>query len=160
MSQQLADHPFTPHDHQQCIDQAMARAEALCRRQRARLTPLRRRVLELLWQSHRPVGAYELLEQLRTGSRAAPPTVYRALDFLQRVGLAHRLASLNAYTGCCYPGEPHAGQFLICRSCQASSELSSAGVSRSIRQATAAAGFSVEQQTVEIHGLCSRCRED
>ncbi len=160
MSQQTSEHPFAPHDHQECIDQALKQAETLCREQGARLTPLRRKVLELLWQSHRPVGAYELLEQLQTGGKTAPPTVYRALEFLQQLGLAHRLASLNAYIGCCQPGEPHAGQFLICRSCQASCELSETKVSSSINEATAAAGFSAEQQTVEIHGLCPHCRED
>lgn len=160
MTQPAEEHPFAPHDHQECIDQALEQAETLCREQGARLTPLRRRVLELLWQSHRPVGAYELLEQLQQGAKTAPPTVYRALDFLQQLGLAHRLASLNAYVGCCQPGEPHAGQFLICRSCQASCELSEIKVSSSINEATAAAGFSAEQQTVEILGLCPHCRED
>jgi len=158
MTQPASDHPFAPHDHQECIDQALQRAEGLCRERDARLTPVRRRVLELLWQSHRPVGAYELLEQLQQEGKASPPTVYRALDFLQQLGLVHRLASLNAFVGCAQPGEPHSGQFLICRSCQASCELSATEVDRSIDLATSAAGFAAEEQTVEILGLCPHCR--
>ena len=88
-----------PHDHSHCVSDALRAADALCARSGARLTALRRRVLELVWQSHRPLGAYDILGVLSSedGRRAAPPTVYRALDFLLEHGLIHRLASLNAY---------------------------------------------------------------
>ncbi|TYO99181.1 Fur family zinc uptake transcriptional regulator [Geothermobacter ehrlichii] len=152
--------PFSPdHDHGDCVRQALDRAEQVCRARGARLTPLRRRVLELLWQSHRPVGAYDLLARLQREGRAAPPTVYRTLDFLLRLGLVHRIASLNAWIGCCRPDEPHSGQFLICRSCNALDELNVSQVDDSIRNASQRAGFIVEEQTVEIFGLCHHCRE-
>jgi len=152
---------FAPdHDHDACVRQALARAEQLCRRQGVRLTPLRRQVLKLIWQSHRPVGAYDLLARLRRQGRAAPPTVYRILDFLHRLGLIHRIASLNAWIGCCRPDEPHSGQFLICRSCHALDELNVHQVDASIHDASRSVGFTVEEQTVEIFGLCQHCREE
>lgn len=151
----------TDHDHERCVRTALERAEQLCRERGARLTPIRRRVLELLWSSHQPIGAYELLERLKQDGPAAPPTVYRALDFLLELGLAHRVATLNAFVGCCQPGRPHQGQFLICRSCRRLDELPDAGqVSASIEAASKAAGFWAEERTVEIFGLCARCRED
>ncbi|NAT18288.1 Fur family transcriptional regulator, partial [Pseudomonas syringae pv. actinidifoliorum] len=95
-----------PHDHSHCVHSALAEAETLCTQQGLRLTTLRRRVLELVWQSHKPLGAYDILAVLseEDGRRAAPPTVYRALDFSSwKNGLVHRIASLNAFTGCNHP---------------------------------------------------------
>ena len=118
--------PFKPrrHRHQQCIDDALSAAEILCTRRGRKLTPLRRRVLELIWSRHEPARAYDILEQLDgEGKSGAPPTVYRALEFLLTNGLVHRIQSLNAYVGCGEPGTAHAGQFLICRGCNAVGEL-------------------------------------
>ena len=112
------------HDHADCVEAALGDAERLCAHRGARLTMLRRRVLERVWRSHAPVGAYDILDTLRTGSRrAAPPTVYRALAFLIEHGLVHRLESRNAYVGCAMPAVPHSGQFLICHDCGSVGEL-------------------------------------
>lgn len=88
-----------PHDHSRCVTHALTEAESICTRQGLRLTALRKRVLELVWHSHKPLGAYDILGVLseEDGRRAAPPTVYRALDFLLENGLVHRIASLNAF---------------------------------------------------------------
>src|SRR5690606_18719385 len=149
-----------PHDHARCVSNALAGAEALCARQGTRLTTLRKRVLELVWASHKPLGAYDILAVLseEDGRRAAPPTVYRALDFLQANGLVHRIASLNAFIGCAHPGTLHQGQFLICRSCKTAVELEQASISQAIVAGAAQVGFAVENQTVEVVGLCSGCQ--
>ena len=134
------------------------RAEALCRQRGARLTPQRRQVLAIVCDAQRPVGAYEILATLRAlVPGAAPPTVYRALEFLVQQGLVHRLETLHAFVGCAHPDEPHAGQFLICRTCGAVSELEDALVSRSVQAAAAATGFRTERPVVEISGRCARC---
>lgn len=134
------------------------RAEALCRQRGARLTPQRRQVLAIVCDAQRPVGAYEILAALRTVvPGAAPPTVYRALEFLVEQGLVHRLETLHAFVGCAHPDEPHAGQFLICRTCGAVSELEDPVVSRSVQAAAAATGFRTEHPVVEISGRCARC---
>ena len=114
--------PFMPriHDHANCIDGALSRADRQCREKGQRLTTIRRRVLSLILQNHEPVKAYDLLAQLREDNpRAAPPTVYRALDFLQEEGFVHRIATLNAFVACGEPGDVHGGQFLICSDCGA-----------------------------------------
>ena len=150
----------TPHDHDHCVSHALAEADSLCARQGVRLTALRKRVLELVWQSHRPLGAYDILAVLseQDGRRAAPPTVYRALDFLLENGLVHRIASLNAFIGCNHPELPHQGQFLICRTCHTAIELEQAAVAAAIDEAARSVNFSVEAQTVEVVGLCATCR--
>lgn len=151
--------PGQGHDHGRCISDALAEAERLCLARGRRLTPLRRRVLELVWESHQPVKAYDLLERLRADNgSAAPPTVYRALDFLLAERLIHRLASLNAYVGCAHPAHQHAGQFLICQACQAVAELDDPAVSELLMERASRVGFALTDQTIELEGLCPRCR--
>lgn len=137
---------------------ALDRAEALCRQRGARLTSQRRQVLGIVCGAQKPLGAYEILDALRTLlPGAAPPTVYRALEFLVGQGLVHRLETLHAFVGCARPNEPHAGQFLICRTCGAVRELEDPAVSRSVQAAAAATGFRPEHPVVEISGRCARC---
>lgn len=145
------------NDHQRCIAAALCQAEILCLAQRQRLTTIRRRVLELVWQQHKPIGAYDLLALLQQDGRTAPPTVYRALDFLLQAGLIHRLSSLNAYVGCARPGEAHDGQFFICTSCRTLAEIDEPAITGAIEQSAAASGFTPRKQTVEIMGLCPDC---
>ncbi|MCW8886794.1 MAG: transcriptional repressor [Motiliproteus sp.] len=155
----VAESIFSQHDHQHCIDQALAAAKELCRQRKSRLTPVRERVLELIWQSHLPLGAYQLLNQLsQEGFNSAPPTVYRALDFLLDHGLIHRIASLNAFIGCNCPQDQHHGYFLICRDCGSAQEIEAEEISSFLRQNASAAGFKVETETVELSGLCPQCQ--
>jgi len=154
------ENPFVAqdHDHQGCISEALVAAEELCRRSGQRFTALRRRVLELVWRRHRPVGAYEILDMLQDEGRAAPPTVYRALDFLQQMGLVHRIATLNAFVGCARPGQSHHGHFLICESCQALAELEVPAIADAIEESARDSGFVARRQTVEVMGICPNCR--
>ena len=145
------------HDHADCVGYALQSAEQVCARKGVRLTALRRRVLELVWESHRPVGAYDILEALMKEQRAAPPTVYRTLAFLQEHGLVHRIASVNAFVGCISPETDHAGQFLICVTCQDSVEIVNKKVTDALRESAVDVGFDIHQQTVEIIGTCKRC---
>lgn len=163
MSTVLADpdpFPQAVHDHGRCVRTALAQAEALCQARGAKLTDLRRDVLELVWGSHAPVGAYELMEQLSTRrGRVAPPTVYRALDFLSREGLVHRIDSLNAFVGCPVPQGAHHAVFLICRSCRIAAEVHDDEALGGLEHAAGRAGFALEGVTVELSGLCRHCRE-
>ncbi len=151
--------PFRPHNHDACVRDALAEARAICQARNARLTPIRQRVLELIWESHKPLGAYDLLAMLaQEGHNAAPPTVYRALDFLQQHGLVHRIASLNAFIGCSHAQEHHTGLFLICQDCRIVHELASEPVARAIGQAAGDEGFIALDAMIEVTGLCPRCR--
>jgi len=146
------------HAHGRCIGQALDRAESLCRQRGARLTRMRRRVLELIWDSHKSVKAYDLLDRLsETESSVRPPTVYRALKFLIAHGLVHRVDSLNAFIGCSGSDELHNAQFLICQKCGEVSEMDGAGIDQAVARQAAAAGFTVRRQTVELHGECPAC---
>ncbi|MDJ0808210.1 MAG: Fur family transcriptional regulator [Gammaproteobacteria bacterium] len=152
--------PTPRHNHATCVNTAMHQAEDYCNRTGVRLTQLRRRVLELVWSSHRPVGAYDLLEQLEPkGRKAAPPTVYRSLDFLLEHKLIHRIDSLNAFIGCNQPGHEHDAQFFICKACGEAAELIDPKVERALVKDANQLGFNIEKQTVEIAGLCNRCHQ-
>ncbi|MGD8175258.1 Fur family transcriptional regulator [Marinimicrobium sp. ARAG 43.8] len=151
---------FRPHNHGHCVRSALASARGLCSERGARLTPLREQVLELVWQSHRPLGAYQLMDQLAEAStrRVAPPTVYRALDFLLEQGLIHRINTLNAYVGCPSPEHRHASHFLLCRHCGVAVEMDDDAISRTIGENAREAGFLLESHSLEVTGLCPDCR--
>ncbi|WP_421998803.1 Fur family transcriptional regulator [Reyranella sp.] len=151
--------PAHEHDHEHCIEDAVAAAEKLCAEKNLRFTPLRRRVLELVWSSHKPVGAYALLEALRNEDLgSAPPTVYRALDFLIENGLIHRIERMNAFVGCSHPGQTHRGFFLICGECGNAEELHSDGLAESIAASAGRRGFTAREMTLEVTGTCGDCR--
>lgn len=147
------------HDHNRCINTALAQAESICNEAGQRFTKIRRLVLEMIWQSHRPLGAYELLPAIKqAGFNSAPPTVYRALDFLQELGLVHRISSLNAFIGCSHPGHQCNSCFLICDKCQLAVELESPKLASAIADITVEMGFSVEREHLEIVGKCPNCK--
>jgi Fur family transcriptional regulator, zinc uptake regulator len=148
------------HNHSHCITSALDSARELCDQRGSRLTSLREQVLELIWQSHKPLGAYALMEMLAKAStrRVAPPTVYRALDFLLEEGLIHRINSLNAFIGCPSPGQKHQSHFLICQGCNVAVELDDEQLNQRIQGAAADAGFSLLSHSVEINGLCPACQ--
>jgi Fur family zinc uptake transcriptional regulator len=160
MSPPAARRHDADHDHAKCVADALAAARELCAKRGERFTELRGRVLELVWDSHRPIGAYAILERLKADGRsAAPPTVYRTLDFLMAAGLVHRIESLNAYVGCAHPGERHASQFLICKTCGTSLELDEPAVGSALAQAASARGFRVDTRVVELSGICASCAQ-
>ena len=154
--------PPARHDHAPCMREALAAADALARRRGLRFTPLRRRVLEIILGGHRPLGAYDILRTLgENGAREpAPPTVYRALDFLLREGFVHRIDTLNAYVACFAPERRHRTHFLLCRSCGRAAELDHRALGSALERAAADSGFAIERETVEIAGLCAVCTEN
>ena len=152
------DLAFAPHDHARCAGDAMARAEAALAVRGLRLTPVRRRTLQILLESHRALGAYDVLERLASdGYGNQPPVAYRALDFLEEQGLVHRIRRLNAFAACMHPGETHAPAFLICRDCHAVAEAPAAGVGQALEVAAGVLHFTIERSTIEAVGLCPAC---
>ncbi|MRI33332.1 Fur family transcriptional regulator [Endozoicomonas sp. OPT23] len=151
--------PYHPHNHRHCIEDALQEARSLCKDKGARLTPLREKVLELVWQSHSPIGAYDILAELgRLEERSAqPPTVYRALDFLMEHGLIHRLSSLNAFIGCSHPSEQHNSCFLICEKCHVAQEIEHPSIDASLKDCAQSQGFKIIDSSIELTGLCPNC---
>ena len=147
------------HNHDDCISAALEAGRQLCFGRGVRLTDLRLQVLELSWQNHKPLGAYTLMEMLAKANtrRVAPPTVYRALDFLLEQGLIHRINVLNAFIGCPAPTTKHQSHFLICRACGIAIELDQPELSRQIISVARDSGFVVETQSLEVSGLCANC---
>lgn len=149
---------FEQHDHAACITDALATAEARCAERGLRLTPVRRKVLEILVSEHRALGAYAILDRLKAeGFGSQPPVAYRALDFLVKHGFAHKIERLNAFVACAHPGANHSPAFMICRLCDAVAEAESAPSKGSLGAAARAAGFSIEKTVVEAEGICPAC---
>ena len=147
------------HDHPN-VAARLAEAESFCANTGARLTPLRKEVLELILNAKGPMGAYDLLAKIKGQSDrpAAPPTVYRSLDFLLEKGFIHRLTSINAYIPCCHPREGHQAAFLICTKCKAVTEASAQGLIQQLQDLADSDQFQAQHSIIEISGICQQCR--
>lgn len=144
----------------QAVCQRLDDAARLCARRGVRFTPLRRRVFELLLAHTQPTGAYELLAQLRHGGFAdAPPTVYRALEFLREQGLVHRVHSTHTFVACAHPGAEHAGLLLLCRECGRAEEVEAAPAIEALQRQAERLEFCPDHQLIEVDGLCRACRQ-
>ncbi len=138
--------------------QPLAETEALCRAKGLRLTPIRRRVFEVLLGAAKPLGAYDLADALASqGRRMAPITVYRALDFLIEQGLVHRLASRNAYITS--PNSHGTTAFLICEACGEVTEITCSDVADTVRRVLTEQGYRPLARALEITGRCLHCQD-
>lgn len=152
---------YEEHNHSQCIGSALDQAAKLCKEKDVRFTAIRKQVLKLIWQSHKPVGAYELLPQLeKAGFNSAPPTVYRALEFLLDMNLIHRINSLNAFVGCSHPEQSHSSCFFICQSCGVAQELHSDPLTQMSRKLEKELGIKVNENVAEFSGICPPCQSE
>jgi Fur family zinc uptake transcriptional regulator len=149
---------FAQHDHRSCMKEALAAAEDRCTQDGLRFTPVRRKVLEILLQDHRALGAYVILDRLReAGFGSQPPVAYRALDFLVTHGLAHKIERLNAFIACVHPSHTHTPAFMICRACDTVAETQSSASRGALGDAARATGFRIERTVIEAEGLCPSC---
>lgn len=141
------------------IERALARVQQICAGRGVRLTPVRRRVLELILGAPQPIGAYALLAELqRERGKLGPPTIYRALDFLLAGKLIHKIESVSAYVACADVEHPHESQFMICDDCGATEEIRDQEIVDSLRRLGEGRGFAVARQVIEARGLCPVCR--
>ena len=150
--------PAPSHDHARCVDRALATAERVCAERGRRLTPDRRQVLEILLATHTALGAYDITARMDwSGRKPGSYAVYRALDFLEQLGLIHRIKSRNAFIACAEPNAGHGAQFLICTACENIAEVIEPAVARAVIKAAKRTGFTIARPIVEIEGLCPHC---
>ena len=149
------------HQHDHNPAEILAAVKAQCQQRGLRLTTMREHVLTLLANAGKPVKAYDLLDMVKQDhSNAAPPTVYRALDFLMDHGFVHRLTSVNAFVACGHSDAPHSSQFLICDDCGNTLEVEDNAVESQLSKVAESQGFTAQSQTVEVHGLCAECTDE
>ncbi len=145
-------------DHDSCVGDALQKADMICQDKGLRFTKLRRKVLEIIWESHAPAKAYDILDKLKKNDTSAkPPTVYRTLDFLLENGLVHKISSLNAYVGCSHPLKHHECYFLICDACQEIKECCNNDIAQAIIGTANKNKFHLKNITLEIEGKCQEC---
>ncbi len=150
---------FAQHDHRQCRVSALDEAKKICQARQLRLTPVRERVLDLLWSAHEPMRAYDILEKLGSeGFGSQPPVVYRALDFLIDQGFVHKIERLNAFLACDCPGADHGAKFLICTGCNRVAEFDDRAIAKALSKVAEGSGFSIGRATLEVEGLCPDCK--
>ena len=144
--------------HKHCVTDALENGEKICTKNSLKFTAIRRKVLELVWERHKPAKAYDILKKLAKEDGApAPPTVYRALDFLLQNGLVHKINSLNAFVGCSHPGPNNQCYFLICKHCEEVSECCASKLGKAIENSAKDNAFTTESVSLEIKGTCQSC---
>ncbi|MGB4191684.1 MAG: transcriptional repressor [Rickettsiales bacterium] len=147
------------NQHSKCINSALEHAQSLCNQKKILFTSLRKNILEIIWQSHIPLKAYDLLERLqKKDSSAKPITVYRTLDFLLLHNLIHKLESQNTYFGCTHPGDIHNCYFLICKKCNQVEEGCEHNLLKKIYETLKESNFIVDHAVLEIKGICKSCQ--
>jgi Fur family zinc uptake transcriptional regulator len=153
--------PAPDHDHGRCAADALSHAERVCAGRGQKFTPIRRRVLGALLSSHRPLGAYEVIDEIaKQMPRPAPITVYRALDFLIQNGLVHRIESRNAFLACAHPHDAASMvAFLICEDCGSVGEIPATLLAQGLNDAARQLGFTPKMPVVEIAGICAHCHK-
>ena len=152
---------MTCSQHNKCISTAITAGEKICSNNGLRFTDIRRQVFSIIWESHIPSKAYDILDKLKeTGASAKAPTVYRALDFLLENGLIHRINSLNAYAGCGHPAKHKQCYFLICTECAEVTECCTQSLTRAIKKIGKENHFSKLQTSLEIQGICAACSSE
>ena len=140
------------------VGRSIKEAEKYCKENDLKFTPVRRKVLEILLQKNKALGAYEILDLLReAGFKYQPPVAYRALDFLVKNGFAHKIEQLNSFVGCVHPGKDHSPAFMICTNCNFVSEEEPINSDFSISKIGSRSGFKVEKAIIEAQGLCQSC---
>jgi Fur family transcriptional regulator, zinc uptake regulator len=154
--------PVPGHDHKACVEHSLERAHAAFGARGARLTKLREAVLRVLAESHEALGAYEIIDRLRSrGRKIAPISVYRILDALLEAGLVHRIESRNAFVACHGShGEKDAPiLFLVCDKCGTVAEAPGGEIAESLRSSAGAAGFETRDSVLEATGVCRHCAD-
>ena len=142
------------------INKQLEQAKAHCASKGARFTPTREQVFRLLAENDEAIGAYDLLDQLKeTDPAAKPATIYRALDFLSKQGFVHKIESINAFIMCHHFSDcNHPVQLLICDECGHVDEIQSDEFDKSLRHLAEKKGFQIQNQIVEAHGACAKCK--
>jgi Fur family zinc uptake transcriptional regulator len=152
------DMSFKKHDHTICKDSSMKALEERCFEENLKLTPLRRKVFEILIKDHKPLGAYQILDLLReAGFSSKPPIAYRVLDFLIEQGFAHKIKGLNAFIACSHLGSSHVPAFMICRLCDKVAEIDDQRTKLELNGTSSPLGFKIEETSVEMTGICTLC---
>ena len=159
MQSSVPPNVFGKHDHKRCRVSAISEARSFCKENGLRLTPVRARVLEILLESHKALGAYDILDRLKAeGLGGQPPVVYRALDFLVANGFVHKLERLNAFTACNHASAAHEAMFLICQKCLNVAEEPLDALTPRIDRAANGLDFHVVSRVVEVVGFCPSCQ--
>ena len=158
MNMNVVGSSFEKHSHEICNEHYTNKMEKYCIANNFKLTPLRRKVFEILVRDHKPIGAYQILEILKKeGFASSPPIAYRVLDFLVEKGFAHKIKGLNSSIACSFAGCKHFSAFIICRKCDNVAEIRSENTFP--KDAHTALDFKIENAMVEILGICSTCSQ-
>lgn len=127
-----------------------------------KFTRPRQMVLEKIIDASKPVKAYDIVGIIdENGKTVKPPTVYRALEFLVKIGIIHKIESDNSFIICDHGNHCHSHShiplLLICKSCGKVYEDHILDLETKINENAQRLGFKINKTIIEAHGICDKC---
>lgn len=148
------------HSHQKCVDKLIKQAREICIKNNLRLTPLREKILEIIFQNHKAIKAYDVLKELEKHNISdKPPTIYRALDFFITNKIIHKIHCINSYLVCSHPGMHNDCSLFICEKCNSVEENCDNNISKLIVEDAKNNNFTIKNKNIEILGICQNCQK-
>ena len=150
----------TQHKHHEPTGDALAKAaQATLEKSGEQWTAMRAQIFSALSGFDKPASAYDIAEAVSKseGRRVAANSVYRILDLFVGANLARRVESSNAYIANAHPDCLHDCIFLVCDSCGQTVHLDDDAITKGVRSAAAATGFSPVRPVIEVRGKCVDC---
>ena len=148
------------HAHHEPQGEALTvAAQATLEKAGEQWTTMRASVFDALAAFDRPASAYDIAEAVSKaeGRRVAANSVYRILDLFVGANLARRVESANAYVANAHPNCLHDCIFLVCDGCGQTTHIDDDTITRSVRNAATAAGFTPVRPVIEVRGRCETC---
>ncbi len=124
------------------------------------MTSLRKAVLFALWDTKKPLKAYDILERLSNDKPHTTATaLYRALGFFVIAGVVHKIESIQSYALCGKEETDTCSElFLVCSACHEVREVQDFSARQEIQQLALQSDFHVSDDPIEVRGLCTICR--
>jgi Fe2+ or Zn2+ uptake regulation protein len=128
-----------------------------------RITIVRREIITILSESHKPLSANELIKTLLSRRISAnKTTVYRQLDLLQEYDMIHEIRfhdRTRRYELMKENSKDH-HHHLVCLKCKTIEDINfKEDLARQEKTILNKKGFKVTQHALEFFGICKKCRK-
>ena len=138
-------------------------AEDICSKEGVRFTPKRKEIFKVMLREKKALSAYEIADKVKDLADVSVPvmSIYRALEFLEKRGLVHKIISINRYSVCSHISCEHKHvmpRLAVCTKCQSVDEIASNhSIQKSLQKGLNEIDFQMESRQIELVGLCSKC---
>ena len=131
-----------------------------CLKHKKSLTPTRVLIIKTLSKYSKPRSAYDLQEEINKKKDVCIniSTIYRVLEFWMKIGLIHKIASVNKFLLCVTPQDKHTHMLNFCTKCEKVIETCNEKMGLNLKKSTAKLDLSLNSTcSIEIPVICASC---